>query len=106
MKRFACHYLYVSIDGCYSKYVVQINENNIVDKYFPLKEEISATQWVGGVIVLSPFKDLTIHLGETFSSLLQRIVTEVEEPLYAWHITNFDFIEKEFTSTSKLTLLS
>ena len=54
MRRFACHYLYVSADGCYSKYVVELEDSDRVRAYFPLKEEISATQWIGGVIIISP----------------------------------------------------
>ena len=53
MRRFACHYLYVSADGCYSKYVVELEDSDRVRAYFPLKEEISATQWIGGVIIIS-----------------------------------------------------
>lgn len=49
MRRFACHYLYVSADGCYSKYVVELEDSGRVRAYFPLKEELSATQWIGGV---------------------------------------------------------
>ena len=43
MRRFACHYLYVSADGCYSKYVVELEDSGRVRAYFPLKEELSAT---------------------------------------------------------------
>ena len=32
MRRFACHYLYVSADGCYSKYVVELERRS--DYYF------------------------------------------------------------------------
>ena len=52
MRRFACHYLYVSADGCYSKYVVELEDSGRVRAYFPLKEELSATQWIGGVIII------------------------------------------------------
>lgn len=60
MRRFACHYLYVSADGCYSKYVVELEDSDRVRAYFPLKEEISATQWIGGVIIISPMYELDI----------------------------------------------
>ena len=53
MRRFACHYLYVSADGCYSKYVVELEDSGRVRAYFPLKEELSATQWIGGVIIIT-----------------------------------------------------
>ena len=75
MRRFACHYLYVSADGCYSKYVVELEDSDRVRAYFPLKEEISATQWIGGVIIIS------------------------------WHIADFDLPGKEFTAGSRLVRL-
>ena len=66
MRRFACHYLYVSADGCYSKYVVELEDSGRVRAYFPLKEEISATQWIGGVIIISPMYELGDLFGESF----------------------------------------
>lgn len=107
MKRFACHHLYVSTDGCYYKYVVELEENGAVGKYFPLVEEISATLWIGGVIVLSPYSEIEIHPQEAFACFLRRVIVEMDtdEPVYAWHIADFDFTQKDFKSTSKVTRL-
>lgn len=105
MKRFACHYLYVSTDGCYSKYVVELEDNNTVKAYFPLKEEISATQWIGGVIILSPSSDLEIFREETFDCFLRRSIVETDVPVYAWHIADFDLKKEEFTTASKAVRL-
>lgn len=103
MRRFACHYLYVSADGCYSKYVVELEDNDRVRVYFPLKEELSATQWIGGVIVISPLCELELHSGENFSDFLKRVIMESETdvPVYAWYIADFDLIKKEFTTGSR-----
>ena len=107
MKRFACHYLYVSAAGCYSKYVVELEDNGRVGAYFPLKEELSATQWIGGVIIVSPMHELEIYSGEKFADFLQRAMlkTEPERPVYAWHVADFDLQEKEFTVGSRLVRL-
>lgn len=105
MRRFACHYLYVSPKGCYAKYVVEINEESKVCAYFPLKEEISATQWIGGIIILSPFPELEIHAEEPFSSFLKRVTVETAGSQYAWHIICFDFAEKNFTNLSTVVRL-
>lgn len=107
MKRFACHHLYVSADGCYYKYVVELEENGTVSKYFPLMEEISVTQWIGGVIVLTTYSGLEIRPHESFACFLKRAIVEMdrEEPLYAWHIADFDFIHKDFEGTSKVIRL-
>lgn len=103
MKRFACHYLYLSAEGCYSKYVVELEDNDKVKVFFPLKEELSATQWIGGVIVISPLCELEIHSGEKFSDFLRRVIveTETDVPMYAWHIADFDLAKKEFAIASK-----
>ena len=39
MRRFACHYLYVSADGCYSKYVVELEDSFCVCFFFFLLVE-------------------------------------------------------------------
>ena len=107
MRRFACHYLYVSADGCYSQYVVELEDSDRVRAYFPLKEEISATQWIGGVIIISPMYELDICSGEKFVDFLHRAMleTELEQPVYAWHIADFDLPGKEFTAGSRLVRL-
>ena len=83
MRRFACHYLYVSADGCYSKYVVELEDSGRVRAYFPLKEELSATQWIGGVIIISPMYGLEICSGEKFADFLHRAMLETgcEQPV-------------------------
>lgn len=100
MKRFACHYLYVSADGYYSRYVVEVNDNAEVIRYFPLIEEICATQWIGGVIVLSTAAELQIDKHESFSAFLQKATAETDGPRYAWHVMGVDLLRKEFNTTS------
>ena len=53
MRRFACHRLYLSSDTCFVRYVVELGDDGKMQRYYPLEEEIYATQWIGGVIVLS-----------------------------------------------------
>lgn len=53
MKRFACQRLYLSPDTYFIRYVVELGNNGKIQSYYPLEEEIYATQWIGGVIVLS-----------------------------------------------------
>lgn len=105
MRRFACHHLYVSPVDCCVKYVVEIGENDRVNVCFPLKEEISATRWIGGVIILSPFPELEICAEESFISFLKRVTVKNNDSWYAWHITHFDFAKKDFTRLSRLVRL-
>lgn len=105
MERFACHCLYNSTEECHSKYVVELDENGWVKACFPLKREISSTQWVGGIIILSPCSELKLCLGESFLHFLRRAAISSSKPLYAWYIADFDFVKKELTVTSKLVRL-
>ena len=50
MKRFACQRLYLSPDTYFIRYVVELGNNGKIQSYYPLEEEIYATQWIGGVI--------------------------------------------------------
>ena len=58
MKRFACQRLYLSPDTYFIRYVVELGNNGKIQSYYPLEEEIYATQWIGGVIVLSARRKL------------------------------------------------
>lgn len=106
MKRFACHHLYVSSDACFSKGVVELGDDGKVCGYFCLEEEISATQWIGGVIILSSAVNADKKDGESFRLFLERIVKKAEDvDCYAWHIADFDLIKEEFNLRSKLVRL-
>lgn len=107
MRRYACHLLYVSANEYYSKYVVELKGDKTVNRLFPLREEICATEWIGGVIVLSPSPYLEIGADESFSRFLQRVAVATEEAssLYAWYIADFDFVKKEFTFACRLIRL-
>lgn len=108
MKRFACHYLYVSAEECHAYCVVELEAGGRVRAYFPLKEEPAATQWIGGVILVSPMQELEIDSGETFADFLQRALPETEpgQPVYAWHIAGFDLPGKRFTAESRAVRLT
>ena len=89
MRRFACHYLYVSADGCYSKYVVELEDSDRVRAYFPLKEELSATQWIGGVIIISPMYELDICSGEPIL-LSQKIGVFIQQKYPNFLMSHFE----------------
>ncbi len=107
MKRFACHVLYAPFQECGSRSVVEVDESGNVRACFPLTEETNATQWLGGVIVLSPSSALEIHAaGESFADFLERALATAEgQPLYAWHVRGFDFARKEFMPQARLIRL-
>ena len=107
MRRFACHRLYLSSDTCFVRYVVELGDDGKMQRYYPLEEEIYATQWIGGVIIISPMYGLEICSGEKFADFLHRAMLETgcEQPVYAWHIADFDLPGKEFTTGSRLVRL-
>ncbi len=109
MKRFACHHFYASADGCYSQYVVELADDGALHTFFPLREELCHTQWLNGVIFLSPHTDVERREGEAFDAFLQRVALPVtspdEVPLYGWYITRFDFAKREFLADARMLRL-
>ena len=88
IRRYACHRVY---DNSYNQYlpqsVVAIAPDGEVLECKPLTEEISSTEWIGGVIVLKPMSD------------------EQTEKQCALHISDFDFQLEAPTPKSVITRL-
>ena len=102
MKKYACNRLYRASEEWMPQSVVTINERGEVERVAPLLEETSATEWLGGIIILSDKKIMPSQL--KFNDLLDYL-TPVEMPLYAWHISDFDFQQNELTSRSVIRRL-
>ena len=83
IKKYACHRVY---DNSYNHYlpqsVVAIAPDGEVLECTPLTEEISSTEWIGGIIVLNPMSDNNT------------------EKYYALHISDFDFEQEVPTPQS------
>ena len=69
----------------------------------PLTQETSFTEWIGGVIVLSPFSEM--ESTEDFQAIIGKVAHGEESPLYAWHISHFDFSKEELTPQSRVRRL-
>ena len=55
MKRFAARRIYLSSEQrMLDLHVVELDDSGIVRTVFPLREEISHTEWVSGIIVIAP----------------------------------------------------
>ena len=102
MKKYACNRLYRASEEWMPQSVVTINERGEVERIAPLIEETSATEWLGGIIILSDKKIMPSQL--KFNDLLDYL-TPVEMPLYAWHISDFDFQQEKMTSRSVIRRL-
>lgn len=97
MKRYGCNRLYLTENDFRGTSVVSIGHDGKVRQVAPLTEETSATEWLGGVIVLSAKEALTLH--QDFRTLL-REMTCAKQYAYAWHISHFDFHREELTPQS------
>ena len=82
IKRYACHRVYDSYNHYLPQSVVTITPDGEVLECKPLTEEISSTEWIGGVIVLKPISE------------------RQTEKRYALHISDFDFQLEAPTSKS------
>ena len=97
MKKYACNRLYKAPGKWMPQSVVTINERGEVEGFAPLMEETSATEWLGGIIILSDKE--TLPSPRKFKELLDYL-TPTDTPLCAWHISDFDFQQEELTPQS------
>lgn len=97
-KRYACHRVY---DGCnhyHPQSVVTVTEKGEVLECASLTHETPFTEWIGGVIILSPLSEAMA--GTDFPTLLREMTIPGRTPLYAWHIPHFDFNREELAPQS------
>lgn len=98
MKRYACHRLYLSNDQYIRQAVVTIDEEGRVSHYTTLEEESHSTEWIGGIIVLNG----SLHFPEeNIQEWLKLQSYPTSGPVYAWHLSAFDF-EKECTTPESI----
>ena len=93
MKKYACHRLYKSLDHYDGRSFVALNNEGVVMETGPLMEEMAATEWIGGVIILSEKSKISCDgdVRAKFCSLLSGDAPAI----YAWHISTFDFQQGE-----------
>ena len=93
MKRYACHRLYKSLDYYEGRSFVTLNDDGIVMETGPLTEEMAATEWIGGVIILSGKTEIPYD-GDAWSKFCCLLSGDAPT-IYAWHISTFDFQQGE-----------
>ena len=99
LKKYACHRVYDADMHYHTQSVVSISANGEFVEHKPLTQETSFTEWIGGVIVLVPESELTLPLD--FRTLFHHTKKGGKlSPLYAWHISDFNFQEEKPTSKS------
>ena len=113
MKRFAAHRIYIRPTLAVGRSVITLSNEGTVLAIEPFSAEVPATQWIGGVIFLSPQNTLTAEEASTLCDSVDR-VSEIEEgmvgslkqPLLAWHTESFDFEKGTLYPDSRLFKLS
>lgn len=103
-RKYACHRIYDAANHYFPQSVVSIDGEGSVLSIHPLTEEISATEWLGGIIILSPFKSIS-EKGEALTNLLTIQPAATPQSLYAWHLSAFDFEREKQTRASLLRRL-
>lgn len=98
-KKYACHRVYEAGKIYHSQSVVSLDEAGRVVGCSPLMEETAATEWIGGIIILSPLAEMVPT--SDFQSLLKQLTLSASgENRYAWHIDSFDFAKESLTAQS------
>lgn len=99
VKKYACHRVYDAPCHYLSQSVVSIDEKGEVVDCRPLSQETAFTEWIGGVIVLLPQSAITFPVD--FKTLCQYMTTGNKSfPVYAWHVSDFNFQAEELTPQS------
>lgn len=104
-RRYACHRVYDAAGHYFRQSVIALDEAGRVISIRPLTEETSFTEWLGGIILLSPFQRIEDFQDGDFAGLLPPQKEKVPNPLYAWHLSSFDFEHEVRTPGSILRKL-
>lgn len=116
MKRFASHRLYIPHMGLLLKnQVVEVTEGSgKVISCYPFTEEISFTEWLGGLIVLS---DAVPILNSDYNDIFKTCSFGPEDIkrvpslqfddtlLYAYYISDFNVSEMKYSDKSRIIKL-
>lgn len=102
MRNYACHRLYISPDRFLKQAFVSLDEQGRVVRYASFQEEMVATEWIGGIIILS---DTLTSPYEDFHTWLAQEMQSQAEQTHAWHLSDFDFTKEKTTDQSILRRL-
>lgn len=103
IKKYACHRIYVGGELILTQSVVSVIPLGEVVACLPLSEEIPATEWIGGIIVLSNQTEIACR--PDFQTWIHGVVIDRQLPVYAWHISDFNFQQESLTEQSVIQQL-
>ena len=93
MRNYACHRVYTDADHYLKQAFVSIGEGGKIIRLGEFQEEMVATEWIGGVIFLTTTDEAP--KGDFHSWAKQQ--KNGQTPVYAWHLSEFDFEREEPT---------
>lgn len=98
IKNYACHRIYIGGQSILTQSIVSVTSNGEVVACTPLSEEIASTEWIGGIVVLSNQSEIVCR--QDFPKWIHQLVVDKQFPIYAWHISDFDFQQENLTKRS------
>lgn len=104
MKRFATHRVYSLLTAeIKSSQVLELDEDGGVSKLYPFREEICATEWLPGLVILSPVPVQRVNT-ECFSDFRRRMQEAVftHAVLRAYWVHPFNVSAMEFVKDSRI----
>ena len=93
MRNYACHRVYTDADHYLKQAFVSIGEDEKTIRLGTYQEEMVATERIGGVIFLTTTNEAPN--GDFHSWAKQQ--KNGQTPVYAWHLSEFDFEREEPT---------
>ena len=106
MKRFAASKIVFCRDCVLNNHVIEI-EGKFVIKDYSLENEEEATEWIGGMIVLSPYNDVKILSDISICDFIDKYASkERGTSSYAWHIFNTDITCNSVINKHNIVLLN
>lgn len=90
-RRYAAHFVYAAPGVRHKLHAVEVEEGT-VSGLFPLQREEESTEWLGGIIILSPLEQAPVQPGGSFHGLLEMLCGDVPPgvPLHAYHLQGVD----------------
>lgn len=109
MRRVATHRVYDLMTSQWMSFpVIELGEDGRVCRVYPLTGEISHTEWLPGVILLSPCP-VSRRADEAFSVFIERITGVASRytdiPKRAYWISSFNLSAFDFTGSSRVVAL-
>ena len=105
MRRVAANIIYKDRSKRLINHVLEI-DNGVVVKDYPLQSEKEAVEWLGGIIICSPFKSIDYINNITISEFIDKNANSIySNNSFAWHIYGIDITSDSIITDRNVSLL-